>query len=691
MDEAASCSQADTEATPQPLRVRPPAPQPLPSLPQPFSPPRQERTLLHDYSHIYMDSSGEEDNIPPAPQSLTLHSLSHRSTGDDSRVTRASSRQTIELPSLSHGSVGDASLGARSNSRSKERPPMTEVLLNQEIEPNENDTFSEDRSLEPKVRRSLNMTPATPPRMSTPRRNYYRRTHPPSVSPGTKRSPDSDKNINGASPAWMRMKNELQATNEKLGKVEKENVKLAETCKSLTEELRRISESSDQTQSLQEELDRLKRTVDLLSYQNKQLGKEKRALMFGARQFDEDKTLLVEARHAAERSELEAIEENNALEEQLRSVRLELTAIQEERDRIATELEQSIQSKVILEQEKTELVVRMHSVNEEMAQLSSPTETSVALKAETNLRRKSELQRREITQLRGALDEERNKYKQLASSAVKHQSEAEALRKETESLRREVSNLRNTLMDPENQGPSTHREDDRRDVDLEETNNLMKMEIVQLTAELEDANLQAQTLERSSSRAEAEIQSLIEDNESLRFEVAQMTAALRETTATCEKLTIEKDALESERNSLKQQIHDLPQSHTSQPPPTSEMGTQTDYSLEPTSPPRQRMSSGSPSVSSLSERIDRIRDSAERATLVRDHQREMLRLKKEHEAEISKLRAEHDNLIRRLAKEAKSEMDHRSKDLQRRVEVDYEKKMSDLIRQHEKEVARVSC
>jgi hypothetical protein len=69
----------------------------------------------------------------------------------------------------------------------------------------------------------------------------------------------------------------------------------------------------------------------------------------------------------------------------------------------------------------------------------------------------------------------------------------------------------------------------------------------------------------------------------------------------------------------------------------------------------------------------------------------MLRLKKEHEAEISKLRAEHDNLIRRLAKEAKSEMDHRSKDLQRRVEVDYEKKMSDLIRQHEKEVARVSC
>lgn len=694
MDETASHSQAESELTPQPLRLAPPIPQPLPvTILQSFSPPKQERTLLHDYSNIYMDSSGEEDSIP-APLSATMPSMTRMSPGDDTLGRRTPTNRPLELPSLSHASVIDFRR-PRASSSPRERPPMSEVLLNPEIEPNENDTFSEEPSLEPKVRRSLNLTPATPPRMSTPRRNFYRRTHPPSISPGTKQSPDSDKNVNGASPAWMRIKNDLQSSNEKLGKVEKENVKLAETCKSLTEELRRMSESADQVQSLQDEVKNLKRAMDLLSHQNKQLSKEKRALMFGARQLEEEKELLDEARLAAERSEMNVIEDFHDMEEKILNLEEELKAMKEDRDRIATELEQSIQSKLVVEQEKTEMVIRMHSVNDEAVQSSPPTETAApttASKAETTLRRKGELQKREIAQLRSALDEERNRCKELEESSVAYKSEAQTLQKEVEALKREVSNLKNALYDPQasNGAGAFHEDQENRNNDLEEANNLMKLEIVQLTAELEDANLQAQTLERSASRADTEIQSLLEDNDSLRTEVAQMTAHLRDTAAECDKLKNEINTLQGDRDSLQQQVQELQQSIASKSASSTEMGTQTDYSLEPASPQRQRQNTGSPSVSSLSERIDRIRDSAERATLIRDHQREMLRVRKEHEAEVSKLRAEHDSLIRRLAKEAKAEMDIRNKDLQRRLEAEYETKMSDLARHHEKEVSRVS-
>lgn len=109
-----------------------------------------------------------------------------------------------------------------------------------------------------------------------------------------------------------------------------------------------------------------------------------------------------------------------------------------------------------------------------------------------------------------------------------------------------------------------------------------------------------------------------------------------------------------------------------------------------TLPLRTSNSFDSSDGNSLSDRLTRIRESADRASLVREHKSDILRLQSEHAAEIAALQKEFDEEKARLLDDSHAELNLRIKELKRRLVTEYEKKLDELERKHKKELQRVS-
>ena len=107
-------------------------------------------------------------------------------------------------------------------------------------------------------------------------------------------------------------------------------------------------------------------------------------------------------------------------------------------------------------------------------------------------------------------------------------------------------------------------------------------------------------------------------------------------------------------------------------------------------PPRVSPTSDPTDSNSLSDRLTRIRESAEKASLIREHQRDVSRLQSEHAAEIACQQQEFNEESGRIAEESRVELNHRIKELKRRLVTEYEKKLDELERKHKKELQRVS-
>lgn len=107
-------------------------------------------------------------------------------------------------------------------------------------------------------------------------------------------------------------------------------------------------------------------------------------------------------------------------------------------------------------------------------------------------------------------------------------------------------------------------------------------------------------------------------------------------------------------------------------------------------PPKISPTFDSTDGNSLSDRLIRIRESAEKASLIREHQRDMSRLQSEHAAQIASQQQEFNEESGRMAEESLAELNHRIKELKRRLVTEYEKKLDELERKHKKELQRVS-
>lgn len=104
---------------------------------------------------------------------------------------------------------------------------------------------------------------------------------------------------------------------------------------------------------------------------------------------------------------------------------------------------------------------------------------------------------------------------------------------------------------------------------------------------------------------------------------------------------------------------------------------------------QQEDSEASTLDTSIADRLARMRDSAERAHLIRVHKRELARLKLDQEAELQTLVTSHDEAMRKAAKQAKSAMNQRLEEVKATLRDEYEEKMEEVEHRHKQKFLKM--
>jgi chromosome segregation ATPase len=89
-------------------------------------------------------------------------------------------------------------------------------------------------------------------------------------------------------------------------------------------------------------------------------------------------------------------------------------------------------------------------------------------------------------------------------------------------------------------------------------------------------------------------------------------------------------------------------------------------------------------------RLERIRDAAERAALAKEQRRELHRIKIEHDKEVKRLASLHEQDMKDVFEEAKAEVTARSREIRRHLQGEYETKTANLERRYQTDLSRVS-
>lgn len=93
--------------------------------------------------------------------------------------------------------------------------------------------------------------------------------------------------------------------------------------------------------------------------------------------------------------------------------------------------------------------------------------------------------------------------------------------------------------------------------------------------------------------------------------------------------------------------------------------------------------------SSIADRLAKMRDSAERAHMIRVHKRELSRLKLDKEAEIQRLVSSHEDAMRKAAKQANANLNTKLDELKAVLRDEYEEKMEEVESHHIQKFSKV--
>ncbi len=101
------------------------------------------------------------------------------------------------------------------------------------------------------------------------------------------------------------------------------------------------------------------------------------------------------------------------------------------------------------------------------------------------------------------------------------------------------------------------------------------------------------------------------------------------------------------------------------------------------------MSPGATLEHSIADRLARMRDSAERAHLIKAHKREMARVKLDKEADAKKLANAHDDAMRKAKKQADSMLNSKLEELTKTLNEEYEEKLDEAESRHKDNFSEV--
>jgi chromosome segregation ATPase len=174
-------------------------------------------------------------------------------------------------------------------------------------------------------------------------------------------------------------------------------------------------------------------------------------------------------------------------------------------------------------------------------------------------------------------------------------------------------------------------------------------------------------------------QKLKEDHELSQTEIERVKTALREANEAMHKL---RSGLSPKaRPSLRS-----PSSPIRRTPTNFTSNSSVRFQTEPLDP----SSAGVTLDNSIADRLAKMRDSAERAHLIRSHKREMSRLTLDKEAEIKKMVTAHEEAMRKALKQADSKMNSRLDELKKTLTEEYEERLDEVESRHNQKFAEVS-
>mmetsp|Transcript_53408 Transcript_53408/g.129956 ORF Transcript_53408/g.129956 Transcript_53408/m.129956 type:complete len:690 (-) Transcript_53408:57-2126(-) len=93
--------------------------------------------------------------------------------------------------------------------------------------------------------------------------------------------------------------------------------------------------------------------------------------------------------------------------------------------------------------------------------------------------------------------------------------------------------------------------------------------------------------------------------------------------------------------------------------------------------------------SAIADRLARLRDSAERAHLIKAHKRDIAKIKADRDAMIQKLEAEHSSALRKVSKQADSKREAETEALTKKLRQDYDAKLEEVEESHRKQVSQL--
>jgi chromosome segregation ATPase len=390
--------------------------------------------------------------------------------------------------------------------------------------------------------------------------------------------------------------------------------------------------------------------------------------------------------------------------------------------------DQSLAASTKLKETTAAYDTKLQLLQDECKSLTMETDRLKAMNVEAlhlgskNLAKSEESFRTELSTVQAALKKTQKEMEDLradaASLKLEANEKAEEIKRFTQQLNdalakdaqqaSEIKGLRDSLLG------STEREQQ-----LQTENESVRNDMAQKVKERND---EINQLQHALQKAEA-------DEKALKTSAAQMAEALRESYTKYGALRSEKEILEKEVSSLRSQIG-AASSSSSSLEINQELGAEIErlkvslskavtkcndlraersvltkklsqYSKNIENVPSSDEKKKSPEVFKFEDagsdnddlvpnRLERIRDAAERAAFAKEQRREIQRLKTEHDKEMKRLTARHEQDLKDVFEEAKAEVTARSREIRRHLQGEYENKIANLERRYQSDLSRVS-
>jgi len=224
-----------------------------------------------------------------------------------------------------------------------------------------------------------------------------------------------------------------------------------------------------------------------------------------------------------------------------------------------------------------------------------------------------------------------------------------------------------------------------------------QIEIIRLRHALKDTGKETSRGSTNTSSADIEIANLKKQKESQERKTEQVTVALQAAKESLDQIRGELkqakeekqiqvrengrlgDALKEAKQRVKEQEGDTYKHAACQ---ANFEGGMTSFSSATTG-------QGNTTTDSIMDRLARIRDAALRASLVKEHHREIARLKAQQEARIKNITSRHELHLEETINSTKSQIDAKNKDSVEALEHDFHARLATIEKRHHQEVGQV--